>query len=155
MLVCVLLKLTRKLQSRDEIKKLQSDDENLVCYVKCGSLPSDDRSAKKVVFKSKNFELIDGLLHHEDPACPGRWCLVVPKELRSQLLEEAHAGLFAGHFSERKVYKKIRRLYWWPGLRRDVQQFCRSCLGAERSGTSASSSIESYTCQGTLSSCGC
>ena len=98
-------------------------------YLECGSLPSDDQAARKVVLESKNFELIiDGLLHHEDPACPGCWCLVVPKELRPQLLEEAHAGLFAGHFSERKVYHKIHRLYWWPGLRRDVRQFCRSCL---------------------------
>ena len=71
------------------------------------------------MLESKNFELIDGLLYR-DPVCPGRWCLVVPKELCSQLLEEAHAGLFAGHFSERKVYHKIRRLYWWPGLRRDI-----------------------------------
>ena len=59
----------------------------------------------------------------------GAWWYV-PKELRSQLLEEAHAaaGLYAGHLSEQKVYNKIRRLYWWPGLRRDVRQFCRSCL---------------------------
>lgn len=73
-------------------------------------------------------KLFDGLLYHEDPTCPGRWCLVVPKELRKTLLEEAHAGIFAGHFSEKKVYHKIRRLYWWPGLRRDVRQYCRSCL---------------------------
>ena len=107
-------------ESRDEIRKLQGQDDDLVRYVKYlerGSLPPDNQSAKKVVLESKNFELIDGLLHHEDPVCPGRWCLVIPKELRSQLLEEAHAGLFAGHFSERKVYNKIRRLYWWPGLR--------------------------------------
>ena len=97
-------------------------------YLKCGSLPSDDQAARKVVLESKNFELISGLLHHEDSACPGCWCLVVPKELRPQLSEEAHAGLSAGHFSEGKVYHKIHRLYWWPGLRRDVRQICRSCL---------------------------
>ena len=69
------------------------------------------------MLESKNFELIDSLLLHEDPVCPGRWCLVVPKELHSQLLQKANAGLFAGHFSEQKVYNKICRLYWWPGLR--------------------------------------
>ena len=117
-------------ESHEELRKLQSQDESLVCYVKyleCNSLPSDDQAARRVVLESKNFELIDGLLHREDPACPGRWCLVVPKELRPQLLEEAHAGLFAGHFSEKKIYK-IRRLYWWPGLRKDVRKFCQSCL---------------------------
>ena len=107
-------------ESQDEIRKLQGQDDDLVRYMKylvCGSLPSDDQSARKVVLKSKNFELIDGLLHHKDPACPGRWCLVVPKELHSHLLEEAHVGLFVGHFSERKVHTKICHPYWWSGLR--------------------------------------
>ena len=53
---------------------------------------------------------------------------MVPTKLRSQLLTEAHAGCFSGHFSEKKVYDKIRRSYWWYGLRRDVRKFCRSCL---------------------------
>ena len=56
----------------------------------------------------------------------GRWCIVVPKKLRSQLLTEAHSGCFGGHFSERKVYDS--RSYWWYGLRRVVRKFCRSCL---------------------------
>ena len=113
-------------ESRDEIQKLQGQDDDVVCYVKyleCGSLPKDDQSARKMVLESKNFELIDGLLYHEDPVCPGRWCLVVPKKFRSQLLEEAHAGSFAGHFSERKVYNKIHRLYWWPGLSETSDSF--------------------------------
>ena len=97
-------------------------------YLERGALPIDGQTAKRVVLESKQFELIDGLLHREDPSCPGRWCLVVPKELRPQLLEEAHSCLFAGHFSEKKVYHKIRVSYWWPGLRKDVRQFCRSCL---------------------------
>ena len=85
--------------SQEEIKKLQNQDEYLVCYVNyldCGSLPSDDHTARKVVLESKNFELIDGLLHHEDPACPGCWCLVVPRELRQQLLEEGSCRLVCG-----------------------------------------------------------
>ena len=96
------------------MEQLQSQDAYLACYRKhleCDSLPSDDQTARRVMLESRNFELIDGLLHREDPTCPGCWCLVVPKKLRPQLLEEAHAGLFAGHFSEKKVYYKICCLY--------------------------------------------
>ena len=72
--------------------------------------------------------MIDGVLHHESPTTPGLWCTVVPRELRYQLFTEAHAGLLAGHFSEKKVYGKICRSYWWQGLRADVRRFCQSCL---------------------------
>ena len=75
------------IESQEEIRRLQNQDENLVCYVKyleCGSLPLDDQTARKVVLESKNFEIIDDLLHHEDPTCLCRWCLMVPKELQPQ-----------------------------------------------------------------------
>ena len=52
----------------------------------------------------------------------------MPTALRQQLLQEAHAGVFSGHFSEKKVYDKILCHYWWYGLRADVRRFCRSCL---------------------------
>ena len=78
--------------------------------------------------ESKRMELIDGVLHREDVSDSSRWCLVVPCELRSNLLEEAHSCVFAGHFSERKVYDRLRRSYWWHGMRSDVRRFCRGCL---------------------------
>ena len=72
-------------------------------YLECGLLPTDKSIAQKVVLASKHYEMIDGVLHYEDPSRPGRWCVVVPKELRQQIIEEAHAEVFVGHFSERKV----------------------------------------------------
>ena len=97
-------------------------------YHSHGLLPEDQKVARKIVLESQHYEMIDGVLHQENPNHPGRWCVVVPKELHSQLLTEAHAGSFGGHFSEKKVYDKIRRSHWWYGLRRDVRKFCRSCL---------------------------
>ena len=62
-------------RSREEVRELQCQDEELVFYVKfldSGFLPSDDQTARKVILGSKLFELIDGLLYHENPTCPGR-----------------------------------------------------------------------------------
>ena len=118
-------------ESREKIRELQYKGEELLSYVNYlerGSLPEDAQLVKRIVLGSKNFEMIDGVLHYESPTSPGRWCTVVPRELQQQLLTEAHAGLFAGHFSEKKVYGKICRSYWWQGLRADVRRFCRSCL---------------------------
>ena len=48
--------------------------------------------------------------------------------MKQNLLSEAHAGLFSGHLSERKIYDRLRRQYWWRGMRTDVRRFCRSCI---------------------------
>ena len=47
-------------------------------------------------------ELIDGVLHREDVSDSSRWCVVVPCELRNDLLKEDHSCVFAYHFSEHK-----------------------------------------------------
>ena len=54
--------------------------------------------------------------------------VIVPKHLRHTSLTEAHSAIFSGHLSERKVYDRLRRNYWWHGMRADVRQFCRGCL---------------------------
>ena len=65
-------------------------------------------------------ELIDGVLHREDVSDSSRWCVVVPCKLRNDMLKEAHSRVFAGHVSERKVYDRLRRSYWWHGMRSEV-----------------------------------
>ena len=118
-------------ESNKEIHQMLMEDVDLQPYMKYhshGLLSDDQNVARKIVLESQHYEMIDGVLHHENPNQPGRWCIVVPKKLHSQLLNEAHAGCFGGHLSEKKVYDKLRRSYWWYGLRRDVRRFCRSCL---------------------------
>ena len=120
------------------IRERQLQNPELMAYIKYleeSELPTDESAARRLVLESKVFEMIDGVLHCESPTVTGRWCVVVPPELRSKLLTEAHDGIFAGHFSELKVYDKLRRLYWWPKMRAEVRKFCRSCLScASRKG---------------------
>ena len=71
-------------------------------YLEESELPTDESAARRLVLESKVFEMIDGVLHHESPTVPGRWCVVVLPELRSELLTEAHDDIFAGHFSSLK-----------------------------------------------------
>ena len=118
-------------KSSQEIRVCQMKDSDLLPYfqyLEDGLLPVDEKDAKKVVLESRKFEVIDGVLQFEHPSNSSRWCTVVPKELRDTLLEEAHAGVFAGHLSEKKVYDRLRRLYWWNGMRTAVRKFCRACL---------------------------
>ncbi len=61
------------------------DMSTMVAYLKSGVLPEDEKLARRVVLESKQFELVDGVLYHENSVLPGRWCLVVPREFRTAL----------------------------------------------------------------------
>ena len=46
--------------------------------------------------------MVEGVLHHEHPTNPAKWCIVAPREEQPKLLQEHHGGRFARHFAERK-----------------------------------------------------
>ena len=54
-------------QSMSEIRELQQKDTYLVSYYfeyfDQGAVPTDDKSARKLVMECKKHELIDGVLH--------------------------------------------------------------------------------------------
>lgn len=53
--------------------------------------------------------------------------LVVPKEVRQLVLTLGHAIPWAGHLGRQKTRARIGKYFFWPGMRADVNQFCRSC----------------------------
>ena len=53
--------------------------------------------------ESEKLEVIDGVLHHDNPVDSSQWCVVVPSDLRQRLLAKSHSSIFSGHFSERKI----------------------------------------------------
>ena len=115
----------------DEVRRLQQEDSDCseqIAYLRDGVLPDDELASRKVVLESKQFQVVDDVLYHENPAFPDRSCIVVPECLRHTLLKESHCGRFAGHLSEKKVYDRLRRHVWWKGMRNDVHKFCRGCL---------------------------
>ena len=126
-----------------EIGKLQRNDPDLqpiITLLECGELPPNEKVAKKLALEQDQYDIIDGILHHENPANQGYWRIVVPKTLQQEVLEEAHLGRFASHFAERRVYNTLRKSYWWKGMRAAVRTHCRSCLTcATRKGTGRAS----------------
>ena len=52
---------------------------------------------------------------------------MVPDRKRQDLIRQFHDSLFAGHLGiTRTVFRLLERVYW-PGLRRDVQTYIKSC----------------------------
>ena len=43
------------------------------------------------------------------------------------MLHTAHDGLMTGHFEVRKTTNKVLAEFYWPTLRKDVREYCKSC----------------------------
>ena len=118
----------QRLRELSTLQKSCPELNPMFWYLADGTMPEHNKVARKIVLESRHFDLIDGLLHHENPHSPGKWCVAVPTTLRADLLEDAHSGLLAGHLAEKRVDDRLRRSYWWQGMRRDVRKHCGACL---------------------------
>lgn len=78
----------------------------------------------------------------QDPEGDSTSQIVVPRELRVDLMHWGHDDLTAGHLSEKKTIDRLKQHFTWPGIRRDVQLHCRGCGPCQRLGKGASSNTE-------------
>ena len=60
----------------------------------------------------------DGVMRRQD-----RVCVPSDSELRQRILGEAHATPYSVHPGASKMYKDVRRSFWWGGLKPDVTRY--------------------------------
>ena len=55
--------------------------------------------------------------------------LVVPNQenLKKRILNEAHESLFSIHPRSNKMYRYVRKRFWWKGLKHDIARFVAEC----------------------------
>ena len=53
--------------------------------------------------------------------------IVVPQVYRQEIIKLAHDTPMAGHLGVKKTSFKILQHFYWPGLNKDVSEFCKSC----------------------------
>nr|XP_054753966.1 uncharacterized protein LOC129259729 [Lytechinus pictus] len=53
--------------------------------------------------------------------------IVVPPQYRAEILRLAHDIPLAGHLGVSKTVARIRARFYWPGLRKCVSEYCKSC----------------------------
>ena len=109
----------------------------IIQYLVDGSLPEDRVKAQLLVEHSKHFLLFNEVLYYDnreklDDVGPDYdlrpMRIAVSEHLRKQILHEAHGTDFSGHFGISKVYKKLKRWYWWPNLRGDVKKHIHASM---------------------------
>uniref|UniRef100_A0AAQ4NYV1 Gypsy retrotransposon integrase-like protein 1 n=1 Tax=Gasterosteus aculeatus aculeatus TaxID=481459 RepID=A0AAQ4NYV1_GASAC len=55
------------------------------------------------------------------------WQVVVPSPMRQQVLSLAHNPAWSGHLGVTKTYNRVLRHFFWPGLKSDIVQYCKTC----------------------------
>ena len=53
--------------------------------------------------------------------------IVVPNVYHKEVISIAHDSPMAGHLGVRKTQDRILNHFWWPTLRKDVSDYCRTC----------------------------
>ena len=62
-----------------------------------------------------------------------RRLFIVPETMKTFILRLAHDNSLAGHFGMDKTFERISRNFYWPGMRKDVEQHVRGCFACNRS----------------------
>ncbi|KAJ0661910.1 putative nucleotidyltransferase, Ribonuclease H [Helianthus annuus] len=57
-----------------------------------------------------------------------RLCVSNDPEIREALMTEAHNSQFSIHPGSTKMYRDLKRYFWWSGMKRDVAEFVAKCL---------------------------
>ena len=52
-------------------------------------------------------------------------CVIVPEVLQDLLMMLAHK--YSGHNGFRRTYNAMKRLYYWPGMRKHILRHCKAC----------------------------
>ncbi|XP_052874646.1 uncharacterized protein LOC128280510 [Gossypium arboreum] len=62
----------------------------------------------------------------------GQICVSNDGDLKQSILSEAHSSHYAIHPGANKMYRDLRELYWWPGLKCEVTDFVARCFTCQQ-----------------------
>jgi hypothetical protein len=61
-----------------------------------------------------------------------RICVPDVPELKRMIMEEGHRSGLSIHPRVTKMYQDLRKLFWWPGMKRQIYEFVYSCLTCQK-----------------------
>ncbi|KAK3106890.1 hypothetical protein FSP39_002127 [Pinctada imbricata] len=122
--------------SREQLLSEQTKDPEIIRLSK-RALPQEE--ADKV---GECFYIQDGILMRKwrPPDAPPNevWRvvhqIVVPVAYRGDIMSLAHVTPMAGHLGVNKTSNRILSHFYWPKLRKDVSEFCKSCHSCQMVG---------------------
>nr|GFB56923.1 putative reverse transcriptase domain-containing protein [Tanacetum cinerariifolium] len=58
----------------------------------------------------------------------GRSWLPCYSDLRFVIVHESHKSKYSIHPGSKKIYKDMKKLYWWPNMKADIATYVIKCL---------------------------
>lgn len=115
--------------SREQLLAEQHTDPDIIQLYKRAVPPEE---VSKIGY---SFYLKDGILMRKlrppeaspDEVCRVVYQLVVPTVYRKDIMALAHETHMAGHLGVNKTCHKTLSHFYWPKLRKNVSEFCKSC----------------------------
>ncbi|WMV08139.1 hypothetical protein MTR67_001524 [Solanum verrucosum] len=68
----------------------------------------------------------DGVLHYQ-----GHLCIPKVGELGQKILIESHNSRYSIHPGATKIYRDLREVFWWNGIKRDIANFVAKCQNCQ------------------------
>ena len=101
----------------------------------------------------------NAILYYVDPKVSSPGKVVVPSHLQGKIMSECHGGVISVHFAGKKLYKTLRRRWWWDTMYRDLMEFARNCAewvwpSGERVWQTGATTPTPYLSQSSLSDLG-
>ena len=66
-------------------------------------------------------------------------------KLRTKIISECYETPLTGHFGIKKTAERLREHFRWVGMRKDVEDFMRTCDVCQRAGDKLSDSVNVHT----------
>jgi hypothetical protein len=63
----------------------------------------------------------------------GRVCVPDVPKMKKMILEEGHKSGLSIHPGVTKMYQDLKKLFWWPGMKRQISEFVYACLICQKS----------------------
>ncbi|KAK4270828.1 hypothetical protein QN277_019597 [Acacia crassicarpa] len=62
----------------------------------------------------------------------GRLCVPNNESIKRKILEEAHNTPYSIHPGGVKMYKDLKKSFWWPRMKREIAEFVARCLTCQK-----------------------
>ena len=106
--------------SKSRMLDLQRNDSTLAKVIEQAVVYNEEGS-----IPVKSFVIKDNLLYRISPS--KQLQLVIPKDLRGDVMKIAHEGLLAGHMGIANTFNKVSSQFFWPGYSQDIEDYVKSC----------------------------
>ncbi|XP_074290434.1 uncharacterized protein LOC141617152 [Silene latifolia] len=94
----------------------------------------DEMTKMGIHFISKGDAIGDLTIEPElyDDIKRNRWCVPNDAKLKKLTMKEAHCTPYSVHLGGDKLYKDLKKTFWWPGMKKEIAEFVARYLTYQR-----------------------